>query len=271
MNWIDPGFRYTRAQHEKYEREGYVFLGRILTQAGLDSVREHLDRLIQDLHPSLKPDEIYSAHQQEEWLLNLAACKLLLDVIEFQVGPNIVLWSTHLICKPPKTGRPIPWHQDRTYWDLTKLGGSVWLALDDVDESNGTMFVLPGWHKRSDLKRRDTGDDFFDEEIDPAELPHNVDQLQVAYHLKAGEAAVHDTMMPHRSTPNVSNRWRRVLVCRYMSADGNMGSKEYPHYRTREMFSRKYLLVRGDDVLNRGLEKIEIDKSGPCRAPTALG
>jgi ectoine hydroxylase-related dioxygenase (phytanoyl-CoA dioxygenase family) len=243
---------------EAYQRDGYLFLGRVVSRAELELARVNLDRMIANLYPGFKPDEIYSAHQQEKWLLKIAACKPLLDNIESQIGPNIVLWSTHLICKPPRTGRAIPWHQDRPYWNTTKLSGSVWLAFDDVDESNGTMFVLPGWHK-ADLRRRSTGDDFFDEEIDPAALPPNVHQLEVPYRLKAGEAAVHDTMMPHRSSPNKSDRWRRVLVCRYMAADGETGAKEYPDYRTGEMFPRKYLLVRGEDVLNRGFERVQLE------------
>jgi len=259
MDWINKEISHNKNHHEAYERDGYLFCGRILTPAGIESARIRLDQMISGLHPSLKPDEIYSAHHQEEWLLRIAAAKPLLDIIEYQVGPNIVLWSTHLICKPPRTGRAVPWHQDQPYWNTTKLAGSVWLAFDDVDESNGTMFVLPGWHK-GDLKRRSTGDDFFDEEIDSAALPANVDQLEVPYRLKAGEAAIHHTMMPHRSCANTSDRWRRVLVCRYMSAEGEMGTKQYPDYRTGTLFPRKYLLVRGEDVLNRGLEKVELEQ-----------
>jgi hypothetical protein len=253
--WINPDFRYTESDHQGYEADGYRFLGKVLTDDGIAAARENLDRMIRDLHPSLKPDQFYSTHQQEEWVLKLATAKPLLDVIEHQIGPNIVLWSTHLICKSPRTGRSIPWHQDETYWDLSNLAGSIWLAFDDVDEANGTMFVLPGWHKRGILKRRATGDNFFSEEIAPEVLPANVDQLEVGYFLKAGEAAVHHSMMLHRSTPNVSDRWRRVAVCRYMRADGKMGGKEYPDYRTGKIFKRKYLLVRGEDIAGRGLER----------------
>ena len=162
----------------------------------------------------------------------------------------------------PGTGRPIPWHQDSPYWNTSKLAGSVWLALDDVDGRNGTMFVLPRWHKRENLRRKSTGKDFFTEEIDPSLLPPNIAQLQVGYFLKAGEAAVHDPMMPHRSSPNLSDRWRRVMVCRYMSADGAMGQKEYPHYQTGEMFPRKYILVRGEDIAHRGLERFNPGEDG---------
>src|SRR2546425_4612509 len=164
MRGISRESRYTAEDHQRYEREGYAFLGRILSPEGIAAAQENLDRLIRNLHPSLQPDEIYSAHQQERWLLGIAASPPLLDAIELQIGPNIVLWSTHLICKPPGTGRPIPWHQDSPYWNTSKLAGSVWLALDDVDERNGTMFVLPRWHKRENLRRKSTGKDFFTEE-----------------------------------------------------------------------------------------------------------
>lgn len=242
--------------HDSYLTEGYCFLGKVLTDDGLEEARDNLNRMIANLHPHLKSDEIYSAHQREQWILNIASSDALLDVVEQQIGPNIVLWSTHLICKAPQTGRSIPWHQDKAYWNTSKLAGSVWLAFDDVNEENGTMHVLPRWHKFTDLPRRKTADDLFEEEIVPEHLPKNIDELEVGYYLRAGEAGIHDPLIPHRSTANASNRWRRVLVCRYMQADGDMPEMEYPDYVTGETFNRKYLLVRGEDVANRGLERV---------------
>jgi phytanoyl-CoA hydroxylase len=150
----------------------------------------------------------------------------------------------------------IPWHQDKSYWNTTKVAGSVWLTFDDVNEENGAMYVLPQWHKFKDLPRRKTADDLFEEEIVPELLPTNINQLEVGYFLRAGEAGVHDPQIPHRSTANASNRWRRVLVCRYMRADGDMAEMQYPDYRTGQMIQRKYLLVRGNDIGRHGLERI---------------
>lgn len=253
MEWSQPMLTY---DHEHFLKKGFSFLGKVLSDKALALARQNLDRIIGELHPSLKADEIYSAHQQERWILEIASSKSLLDVIEQQIGPNIVLWSTHLICKAPQTGRPIPWHQDKPYWNTTKLAGSVWLAFDDVNHDNGTMFVLPEWHKRKDLPRRKTEDDLFNEEIASGILPADIDELEVGYFLRAGEGGVHDPFIPHRSTPNESNRWRRVLVCRYMSAEGEMGPMEYSDFRTAKPFSRKYLLVRGNDIAGKGLERV---------------
>lgn len=253
MEWSRPTLAY---EHQDFLDKGYSFLGKVLTAEGLSLARENLDRMIAELHPTLKADEIYSAHQQERWILEIAISKPILDVIEQQIGPDIVLWSTHLICKAPHTGRPVPWHQDKTYWNTSQLGGSVWLAFDDVDVDNGTMFVLPEWHKRKDLPRQKTDNELFEEEIAAGVLPANINELEVGYRLQAGEGAIHDPLIPHRSTPNQSDRWRRVLVCRYMSAGGDMAGMEYPHYRTAEPFPRRYLLVRGEDTAGRGLERV---------------
>jgi hypothetical protein len=61
---------------------------------------------------------------------DLATQAAVLDMIEKQIGPNIVLWSSHLICKPPRSGMHVPWHQDTPYWNISgPLPGSIWLAL----------------------------------------------------------------------------------------------------------------------------------------------
>lgn len=249
---------FSSEQEQQFQAEGYVLLGKVLSEPGLAEAQSLLDRMIGQLHPDLQPDEIYSAHQSESWLMELVSAPALLDIVEKVVGPNIVVWSTHLICKPPQTGRAIPWHQDATYWNIAGKMTSIWLALDDVDDDNGTMYVLPSYHAGDPLPRRETADDLFAEEIDPTALPKDVDQLQVGYFLKAGEAGMHHVMIPHRSPVNGShNRWRRVLVVRYMSADGDMTPQQYPDYRTNEIFDRKFILVRGEDVLGRGLEQYQ--------------
>ena len=71
--------------------------------------------------------------------------------------------------------------------------------------------------------------------------------------MNAGQMAIHHTMLPHNSVPNKSDRWRRVLVLRYMVSDCQTNDMEYEDYRTGELFSRQYYLVRGKDLLDQGL------------------
>ena len=55
------------------------------------------------------------------------------------------------------------------------------------------------------------------------------------------------------SPPNRSDRWRRVIVVRYLAADAKLGPNTYTHHRTGEPFQREIFLVRGRDVKNHGL------------------
>src|SRR5262245_32351010 len=193
---IDPQFRYTEEEHQEYTREGYFFFRHFLTQEALSECRRNVDRILAHLQRGRSPEEVFSPHQTgEEWIFELATHPRILDMIERQIGPNIVLWSTHLLCKPPHTGIMVPWHQDAPYWNVGgPLASGVWVPFDDVDEGNGTMEIVPRWHTKGVLPRRQTGANVFTEAIDPSALPSNSDEIKVQYVLKAGQCAIHHTM-----------------------------------------------------------------------------
>jgi hypothetical protein len=253
---IDPAYCYGEAEHRHFIEFGYCTFPKFLSPAGLAACQFQILRMLERLQPGRQPDEIISAHVRDRWIWELATQAPVLDMIERQIGPNILLWSSALVCKPPGAGRVIPWHQDAPYWNLTgKLAAGLWIPFDDVDASNGAMCILPGWHSKGELPRKKSADSLFTYEIDPLVLPVDLDQIKYQYNLPAGGLAIHDTMMPHNSLPNGSNRWRRVLVLRYMSADGTVGAKQYEDYVTGKTFEREAFLVRGEDLAHRGYRR----------------
>jgi hypothetical protein len=251
---IDKAFHYGDAKHAQYEGEGSCVFQNFLTPDALAECRGEIDGMLERLQPGRAVDDIINAHEQEPWIWELATQPALLDMIERQIGEDIVFWSSHMIPKPPGSGRRIPWHQDAPYWGVkAKLPCGVWIGFDDMNSDNGAMSVLPGY-QNSTLPRRDSGDDSFDEEIDPAALPENFEDQAVQYRFPAGGMAIHHTMLPHSSRPNSSDRWRRVLVLRYMAADGENKPKVYEDYRDGSAFDREFYLVRGKDLLGQGLK-----------------
>jgi len=252
MSLIDDSFRYTDADHDRYEQQGFGIFDRFLSRQGLATCQRHIDRMLENLQPGRDPADIYSAHQQEPWIFDLAGEPAILDLVEKQVGPHIVLWSSHMICKPPGTGTSIPWHQDAPYWNVGgTLPAGLWIAFDDMGHDNGAMAVLPGWHRR-ELPRCPSGLDRFFDMIEPTALPANLDEVAVQYAMPAGGMAIHDTMVPHCSEPNTSDRWRRVLVLRYLDAGAQIGEKSYEDYRTGKPFPRIGFLMRGRDIADQG-------------------
>ncbi len=266
---LHPSFNYGDAEHAHYVERGYFVFDRFLSDEGLERCRTGMDAMIEQLHPDCTPEDMICPHQLgDRWIWDLATEPRLLDMIERHIGPNLVFWSSHALAKPPRTGIEVPWHQDAPYWNVGgPLPGAVWVPLDDCSDENGTMSILPDRHRDGELPRLidrpdtdpDTVPKLFQQQIDPEVLPENADDLKVTYRLGAGQMATHHTMLPHCSTPNRSMKWRRVIVLRYMTADGEQGGKTYTSCRTREPFERAFYLVRGEDVLGRGLPRSPSD------------
>jgi hypothetical protein len=94
---VHDDFDYGDAEHAHYLREGYSFLHPFLTAEGLDWCRQNLDVMLGQLQTGRNPEEILSAHQQEPWLWELATQTKLLDMVEKQIGSNIVLWASQFV------------------------------------------------------------------------------------------------------------------------------------------------------------------------------
>ncbi len=256
---IHDDFRYGAEEHEFFEREGYFIFDRFLTDEAAAEARSHADRMYSELAEGLGGTEMMSPHQLgEEWMWEIASDPKVLDYAERRLGPNLLLWHADLLIKEPRTGRHIPWHQDQVYWDQQKVFAPVanmWIAFDDVDETNGAMSVLPGEHTQGLRPHSDMGD-FFGLAIDADALPPDADEREVRYRFKAGQAAAHNSCSPHRSTPNSSDQWRRAMTMHFMRAEADgMESRHYTSYRDKSKFDREYYLVRGEDPHNRGLKR----------------
>ena len=63
------------------------------------------------------------------------------------LGPDLKLYRNALLLKPPRVGSAKGLHQDSPYWTIEPMSlCSCWIALDDADEANGCMMVVPGAH-----------------------------------------------------------------------------------------------------------------------------
>ena len=58
------------------------------------------------------------------------------------------IWHDQIQYKPAQTGGVNMWHQDAPLWPILAPMTEVtaWVALDDVDEENGCMSMVPGSH-----------------------------------------------------------------------------------------------------------------------------
>lgn len=111
------------------------------------------------------------------------------------------------IFKQSKFGDEVPAHQDATflYTEPNSVIG-LWFALQDADEDNGCLWVLPGGHRgklKNRFVKRDHHLSFENEE--KVLWPRS---LFIPVPAKAGDAVVLHGLLPHLSDQNRSPRTR---------------------------------------------------------------
>src|SRR5208337_4412923 len=65
---------------------------------------------------------------------------------------HLAIWFTQYVTKMPdgsSGNTEFPWHQDNGYVAIEPATNvTIWAALDDVDERNGCVWVVPGSHAK---------------------------------------------------------------------------------------------------------------------------
>src|SRR5438067_4128734 len=161
----------------------------------------------------------------------LARHPRLLAVLRELYGEPACLFKDKLIYKPPGV-KGYGLHQDWIAWDaFPRSFLTVLIPFDPADRDNGCTVVYPGYHTAGPLTPQDGR---------YHELPADtVDEAAaVPLVLGPGDVAVFGGFTPHRSDPNVSDRWRRQLYLSYNAlSDG--GEQRERHYREFHAWLRR--------------------------------
>ena len=174
-----------------------------------------------------------------EWSA-LARDKRILDTVELFIGPDISLYYSMLIMKPPRRGAPAPWHQDMSFFvhDRAALVACQ-VYLDDSTVENGCVRVVPGSHRLGLLNHFKDG--VFTEVFQGDTTPY--DAAAVPLTVKAGSVAFWHCLTLHSSHSNLSENARRAVVFEYKNPAARLlqGSFSPGEVRTAGM------MVRGRD------------------------
>jgi hypothetical protein len=202
----------------QYESEGFSTVERAVDPFLVEEARDHVDWLLEQ-NPDRRPEDLgHDLVRDDPFWVRLVSDDRLLDVVEEFVGPDVALFASHYIAKPPGEGQPVLWHQDGVYWPLDPKDDvvTVWLALDQTRPSNGAMQVVPG-SQSLELQEIESNTDV-DNVLD-SETTADVDtESAVTVELEPGDVSVHHPNVLHGSDPNESYTWRRGLTIRYIPA-----------------------------------------------------
>ncbi len=211
-----------------YQKSGFVIVKKVIDPDLVEEGQRHVAWLLKK-NPGTRPEQLHHTLVADDpfWVRFISDHRLL-DIAEQFIGPDIALFASHYICKPPKDGQAVLWHQDGSYWPLEPMEVvTLWVALDRTTPDNGCMRVIPGTQALN-LQKVTVRDDV------PNVLESGLDESTVQAEravdiiLEPGDVSIHHPNIIHGSEANTSDRWRRGLTIRYIPTHTRVTQADWP-------------------------------------------
>ncbi|MFG1889103.1 phytanoyl-CoA dioxygenase family protein [Micromonospora sp. NPDC049051] len=274
------------AQLTHYEEHGYLVLGGMFTATEIATLRKHARHDLDTDSPRRVHEAgsglvraTHGAHLVTPFFHDLVRMPRLVGLAEQVVGPDVYVHQFKINAKAALGGEVWQWHQDSYFWRhedglRERSAVNILIHLDEVDEFNGPLLLIPGSHRYGDLPA---------EEIDEvpegegwrttvsARLKYTVDteslrslvdkQGIVSVKGPAGTVLLFDPAVVHGSSNNLSPYDRCLLILSYNSSHHPLA--EVPRPRPEFLASR-------NPVPLRPLEHDDLPQH-PVDGPTLVG
>jgi ectoine hydroxylase-related dioxygenase (phytanoyl-CoA dioxygenase family) len=225
----------TDRQIEAWRRDGYLVIPRLIQGEQLAELRALADRIVAEARGTTESDELYDLEASHSASLprvrrlkpaifkryaffhGLVRDPKITAILAQLLGPNIRQHGGKLNMKSAGYGSAVEWHQDWAFYPHTNddvLATGIY--LDDCDQDNGPLMVLPGTHLGPTHDHHANGR--FCGAMDPKACGLDFTKA-VALIGPAGSMTIHHARLVHGSALNRSNRQRRLLLHEYAAAD----------------------------------------------------
>jgi len=229
----------TPEQIEQFHRDGAITLSDVMTEEELAPIEAHFQEFVTGQVAGMGRDFCDMSGPYDRSFEDFSLVNAMLprryrpqvrdnlfekrsaSVARQLVGASATLdYDQFLAKRPDKPDAVFTWHQDLGYWPTgtpEPLTATCSLALDDADEENGCLKVVPGSQKGALRPHRPLhGHDRESSHILSVELT-DADPVALLP-LKRGDMTVHDEMIVHGSGGNRSkDRWRRTYITAFRS------------------------------------------------------
>lgn len=217
----------TREDVDFYKENGYLLVKGVFSKEEVEEMREGVEGVIKraaqaksDVNSAWQGDFLpaeelkklvlkgfHDVHYHDAAFTRAVVHPNMRAVLTQIIGPNVQLHHSKMLVKPPENGAAFPMHQDYPYFPHemhTMLAASV--HLDDADEENGCLRVIPGSHKVGTLPHVGT---YY---LNHKEYPIK-DGLPCP--AQAGDVLFFNYLTIHGSDANRSARTRRNVLFQY--------------------------------------------------------
>lgn len=292
-------------QLETYQKNGFLILENYFSHTELDIIKAELPRLFAEdtprriLERSGAVRSIFAPHTTNRIFWYLARLPRLVEPAKQILGSEVYIHQYKVNAKVALEGDQWEWHQDFLYWHKednmpTVRVLSAVLFLQDVNDFNGPMLVIPGSHKKGMINlmphekfrpRESTRNDIYQNKPSwtstlTADLKYKIDKDILArlveenniFSVKstAGFVLLFHGNLLHASAGNLSPWDRFSVFITYNSVENTLGEVEKP--RPEFIAHRDFRTV--ESLSDRALLEMDchqnIGRVRQCRDPTKL-
>jgi ectoine hydroxylase-related dioxygenase (phytanoyl-CoA dioxygenase family) len=247
---VKTEFKITEEQKRKYRENGFFILNSVIPDEELAIVRKECIDLIEEQNKEMdrlgtntlnltKKNSryfVFLAYKDRPQLGEFIFSDMMAEICKATIGNNAYLfWEQFVVKGTDPKGAEFTWHQDSGYVDnIHKPYVNAWIPLDDVNEENGTVYLLPyslaGTKEKVEHKPLEGSNDrvgyFGAEKGVPANCP-------------AGSIVVFSSTCFHRSGINKTNKMRRAYAIQFSpeiiyDADGSLKGLDEPFMKNGE-------------------------------------
>lgn len=215
----------TDAMREQFVQEGYFILKNVLAPDQLELLRSEADYAVAKLDAEMdaagadriginaRGKRYFAAmiYRDRPALRRFLFSELMADICRATLGPESYLFWEQYVIKAADPDTSFSWHQDSGYvHENHEPYLTCWIALDDVNEENGSVYLLP--YSRSGIRS------YVKHIPDPRandRVCYFGSDRGVPVIVPAGSIAVFSSVVIHSSGPNRTDKMRRVYLAQY--------------------------------------------------------
>lgn len=240
---LTDNYPLTSAQIDAYERDGYLHLPNVVSEAELKGIEPTFERFIRGEVADMGRDFCdmsgpYGRAFEDFNLINAVLPRVYEPALRGNVfegratsiarqliGDDAELDYDQFLAKRPERPQAVfAWHQDLGYWptntpDTRTVTCS--LALDDATPENGCLRVVPGSHREPSLRPHRaaawSSDPSLREEAHTLSVELLPSDHVVTLPVLRGSITVHNERIVHGSGGNHTTGWRRTYVIAHRS------------------------------------------------------
>ncbi|NJM73454.1 MAG: phytanoyl-CoA dioxygenase [Scytonema sp. RU_4_4] len=240
----------TKEQLQNYEDNGFVLLPECFSKAEVHRMNIELPIIFSEDTPKRVLEEegktvraVHGVHKTDEIFQRLSRHPQLVKPAMQLIGSKVYIYQFKINAKAAFRGDIWEWHQDYIFWrkedglPTARLVNAL-VLLDDMNEFNGPLFVIPGSHKEGmiDVMARNTTNQSQAKTERPAWMSNFTAKLKYSLNKElvadlvlkygifcikasAGSVLLFDSNIVHASPSNISPFDRAVVIITYNSIE----------------------------------------------------